>query len=100
VDPATDKTPTNENLLDFVKTVPLPEGYTLNRSEIILPMNVTAAWQCFFAIDSMFNFDEALKALGDVYTLESDWSTPSTSMEVDGFSVLKQRRVLSTTRLP
>ena len=89
------------DLIAWVRRVsPGPESYELSESEFVLPMTVTEAWSYFFAKLGQYNFDKALKELGEkFYEPVQDWTTQP-DMLYENHKVLKHRVVTSESPLP
>ena len=61
----------------MLREVPLLDGYTLSKTELIFPMNITEVWDNFFENDAPFAIDIALGDLGEIYSSQGEWKTPS-----------------------
>ena len=97
---ASDTNQSDEELLDYIRSIPIRDGYTILESEIVLPMTTTQVYSNFFMTDSKFSVDQALKDLGDSFTDEPEWERATSGFNVDGYKVLKTRTTKFTSQLP
>lgn len=56
---------TVEELLNFVRDIPLASGYKQVQDEFILPFTIDEVWDLFFEDGARFDLVNAYKELGD-----------------------------------
>lgn len=64
---------TDEEIKKWMKKIGLKEGFEKLETEYVLPMNITEVWTAFFDDDAKYNFDNALKDLGEEFESIGKW---------------------------
>ena len=93
--------PLDEELLAFVRNIPLMEGYSILASEYVFPWSVNEVWDNIYDSGAPYSFDIALEDLGDVFITNSDWENPETDDSfIDGQEYQLQKTAFSKSKLP
>ena len=90
---------TDEELLEFMRSIPLHEGMTLATTEMILPMTVDEVWTAIWSDQRTYNLDATLSFFGDQLLKSPNWQTSAVD-QMDGVAVMGQRDIESKVKLP
>ena len=88
----------DEDLLRYIREIPLQKGYKLSHDEMVLPITVQELWDNFFDDYATFSFDDVGGAVGLFFDSKTDWE--DTDETYNGQSVLKKQVTKMKIELP